>query len=124
MGRAPRGEKKKGSGRVVLLERRGTVNASLVGATEGIVLLAAAVETILLVGLTLAITGVGTGSVILDPFLRLHDIVLGPFALVPLPGGARLVAIGQRIGAILGYGLFFVLLISGVSWFDRRRPVS
>ncbi len=109
---------------MVLLERRGTVNASPVGAAEGVILLAAAVETILLAGLALAITGVGVGSAALTGFLRLHNIVLGPFALLPLPGGARFVAIGQQSVAVLGYGLFFGLLIGGVSWFDRRRLLS
>lgn len=109
---------------MVLLERRGTVNASPVGATEGVILLAAAVETILLAGLVLTITGVGVGSAALAGFLRLHDIVLGPFALLPLPGGARFVAIGQQCGAVLGYGLLFIVLIGGVSWVDRRRLSS
>jgi hypothetical protein len=106
---------------MVLFERRGTVNASPVGAAEGVVLLAAAVETILLAGLAITVVGVGTGSAILAGFLRLHGIVFGPFALVPLPGGARFAAIGQQFGAALGYGLFFLLLIGGVSWLERRR---
>ncbi len=109
---------------MVLLERRGTVNASPFGATEGVIFLAAAVETILLAGLVLAITGVGVGSAALAGFLRLHGIILGPFALLPLPSGVRFVAIGQQFGAIMGYGLFFIVLIGGVSWFDRRRLPS
>jgi hypothetical protein len=54
----------------------------------------------------------------------LHDLVLGPFALLPLPGGGRFVAIGQQLGAFLGYGMFFIVLIGGASWFDRRRLFS
>ena len=106
---------------MVLLERHGTGNASPGGATEGVVLLAAAIETVLLAGLALALANVGAGSAALAGFLRLHDIVLGPFALLPLPGEARFVAIGRQLGAVVGYGLFFVLLIGGVSWFNRRR---
>lgn len=106
---------------MVLLERHGTVNASPIGATEGVLLLAAAVETLLLAGLVLVITGVGVGSAVLPAFLRLQDLVLGPFALLPLPGGVRSVAIGRQLGAILGYGIFFSVIIGAVSWFDRRR---
>ncbi len=106
---------------MVLLERHGTVNASPMGATEGVILLAAAIEAFLLAGLALAITGVGVGSMVLVGFLRLHDIVLGPFALLSLPGGAHAVTIGQQCAAVVGYGLFFVILIGGMSWFDRRR---
>ena len=109
---------------MVLAERHGTVNASPGGATEGVVLLAAAVETILIAGLALALTNAGVGSVALAGFLRLHDIVLGPFALLPSPGEARFAAIGQQLAAITGYGFFFMLLIGGVSWFDRRRLLS
>jgi len=109
---------------MVLLERHGTGNASSSGATEGLVLLAAAVETILLAGLVLALARVGVGSAALAGFLRLHDIVLGPFALLPLSGGARFAALGRQCVAVLGYGLFFGLLIGGVSWFDGRRLLS
>ncbi len=106
---------------MVLLERHGTVNATSVGATEGLVFLAAAVETILLSGLALALANVGVGSPTMANFMRLHDIVFGPFVLLLLPGEEHLVAIGQQFAAVLGYGLFFVVLIGGVSWFDRRR---
>lgn len=105
-------------------EPHGTGNASPSGATEGVLLLAAAVETILVAGLAIMIAGIGAGSATLGGFLRLNGILLGPFALFPWPGGARAVAIGQQSGAVLGYGLFFLLLIGGVSWFDRRRLLS
>lgn len=105
-------------------EPRGTVNASLFGATEGVLLLAAAVETSLLAGLALTISGVGVGSAIATFFLRLNDFLLGPFALIPSFGGGGLATVGRQTAAVLGYGLFFLLIIGGVSWLDRRRIIS
>lgn len=105
-------------------EPHGTGNASPLSATEGVLLLAAAVETILLAGLVLLIVRVGAGSATLDGFVWLNSILLGPFAALGGPGGTHAVAIGQQSGAVLGYGLFFLLLIGGVSWFDRRGLLS
>jgi uncharacterized protein YggT (Ycf19 family) len=102
-------------------EPRGTVNASVFGATEGVLLLAAAVETSLIAGLALTISRVGVGSTIGTFFLRLNDFLLGPFALIPSFGTGAFATVGRQSAAVLGYGLFFLLLISGVSWFDRRR---
>jgi hypothetical protein len=102
-------------------EPRGTVNASLFGATEGVLLLAAAVESILIAGLALLVSRVGIGSVAGALFLRLNDLLLGPFGL--LFSSARGVGadIGRQAAVVLGYGLFFFLIIGGVSWLDRRR---
>lgn len=102
-------------------EPRGTVNASVLGATEGVLLLAAAVETSLIAGLALTISRVGVGSTIGTFFLHLNDILLGPFALIPSFGAGALATVGRQTAAVLGYGLFFLMIISGVSWLDRRR---
>jgi hypothetical protein len=96
-------------------------NASPINATEGVLLLAAAVDTILVAGLAILASGVGTGSVTVALFLRLNDLLLGPFAAVPAPAGARAAIIVPQAAAIVGYGLLFLLLIAGVSWLDRRR---
>ena len=66
---------------------RGTGNASLFGATEGVLLLAAASEAILIAGLVLVASRVGAGSVVGQSFLRLNELLLGPFGRIPLPGG-------------------------------------
>lgn len=103
---------------------RGTGNASLVGATEGLVLLAAAVEAILVTGLALRIGGVGTGSATVASFSRLNDLLLSPAVVLigTAPGfGASL---AQQCVAILGYGLFFLVCIGMISWLDRRRLFS
>ena len=102
-------------------EPRGTVNASLFGATEGVLLLAAAFESVLIAGLALLVSRVGIGSVAGALFLRLNDLLLGPFALLFISVGGSGVAIGRQVAAVLGYGLFFLLIIGGVSWLDRRR---
>ncbi len=105
-------------------EPRGTGNASVFGATESVLLLAAAVESILVGGLALIASRVGNGSNAGAIFLRLNDFLLGPFALLPLPGDGLGATIGRQIAAIVGYGLFFLLIIGGVSWLDRRRVFS
>lgn len=105
-------------------EPRGTVNASVFGATEGVLLLAAAVETSLLAGLALTISRVGTGSASGAFFLRLNALLLGPFALIPSVGAGAMAMVGRQAAAVLGYGLFFLLIIGGVSWLDRRRIFS
>ena len=105
-------------------EHRGTVNASVFGATEGVLLLAAAVETSLIAGLALTVSRVGAGSAIGAFFLRLNEFLLGPFALIPSFGAEMVVAITRQTAAVLGYGLFFLLIIGGVSWLDRRRPFA
>ena len=102
-------------------EPRGTVNASLFGATEGVLLLAAAVESVLIAGLVLLISRVGSGSVVAALFLRLNDLLLGPFGLLFSSAEGIGAAIGRQAAAVLGYGLFFLLIIGGVSWLDRRR---
>src|SRR5262249_20349137 len=99
----------------------GTGNASPINATEGVLLLGAAVETILVAGLALNISGVGVGSVTIGTFLRGNDLLLGPFAALPRADGGPAALIVQQIGAILGYGLFFLLIVGAVSWLDRRR---
>jgi hypothetical protein len=102
-------------------EHRGTGNASPINATEGVLLLAAAVETILVAGLALGISGVGAGSVTVTTFLRVNDLLLGPFAALGGTGGGRATLVVQQLAAVLGYGLVFLLIIGGVSWLDRRR---
>jgi hypothetical protein len=103
---------------------RGTVNASIFSATEGVLLLAAAVETSLLAGLALTVSRVGTGSATGAFFLRLNEFLLGPFALIPSFGAEMVVAITRHTAAVLGYGLFFLLIIGGVSWLERQRSYS
>jgi len=102
-------------------EHRGTGNASPINATEGILLLAAAVEAILVAGLALGISGVGAGSATAATFLRVNDLLLGPFAVLAGGGSGRSALIMQQGGAALGYGLVFLFIIGVVSWLDRRR---
>ncbi|HEY8597660.1 MAG TPA: hypothetical protein VIL85_04475 [Thermomicrobiales bacterium] len=102
-------------------EPRGTVHASLFGATEGVLLLAAAVESVLIAGLALLLSRVGIGSVVGALFLRLNDLLLGPFGLLYSSAGGAGATIGRQAVAVFGYGLFFLLIIGGVSWLDRRH---
>lgn len=103
------------------IEHRGTGNASPVNATEGVLLLGATIEAILVAGLALSLGGVGAGSATVATFLRLNDLLLGPFAILAGSDAGRTALIVQQIAAILGYGLIFLLIVGGVSWLDRRR---
>ena len=103
---------------------RGTVNASLFGATEGVLLLAAAVETSLIASLALTLGRVGAGSAVGTFFLRLNEFLLGPFALIPSFGAEMMVLIARQTAAVVGYGLFFLVIIGGVSWLERHRPFA
>lgn len=106
---------------MAIFEHRGTVNASVFGATEGVLLLAAAVETSLIGGLALTLSRVGASSAIGAFFWRLNDLLLGPFALIPSFGTGPLATVARQTAAVLGYGLCFLLIIGGVSWFERQR---
>ncbi len=99
---------------------RGTRNASLFSAMEGILALAAVVETVLCAGLALIVSRVGSGSATVGFFFAINKVVLGPFALLSIFGGGMATAIFQQLAAMLVYGLFFLLIIGGVSWLERQ----
>ena len=97
---------------------RGTERASLTSATEGCLLLAAALETVLLAGLALNISHAGRGSVTIAAFLRLNEALVKPFALLPVASlTARLCA------AVVVYGALCAALTGAVAWLDRRQDL-
>lgn len=99
------------------LGRRGGRDASLFATTDALTVAGAAVETVLLAGLTLIATGSGPGSGVTAAFLRFNDLPLAPLRLVA--GGVFPLA-SQFIAAVL-YGLLFGLLTGLSSWYDRRQ---
>ncbi len=98
---------------------RGTGNASLAGVAEGILILAAAIETVLLAGLVLIAGRVGQGSGLVAAFMRLNTALLRPLDLIAFPSGAVL----QQIAAMLGYGVVCFALVGALSWLERRRTL-
>ena len=99
---------------------RGTERASLSSATEGCLLLAAALQAILLAGLALKVSHAGQGSVAIGRFLRLNDLLVQPLGLLPLLAGQ----LSQQFAAILVYGALAMALIATVAWFDRRQALG
>lgn len=103
---------------------RGTGHANLTGLTEGLLIAAAAVETLLLAGLALIASGVDRGSGVVEAFLRLNGLIIRPFALLPFfsassPGSVLF----QQVAAVLGYGAVFLIGSGIVAWFDRRQAL-
>jgi hypothetical protein len=105
---------------VELRARRGTERASLSNATEGCLLLTAALETILIAGLFLLATHAGQGSVPTAIFLRINEALVAPLALLPSLAGPLL----RQIVAIIGYGGMLAALTGAVAWFDRRQALG
>lgn len=105
------------------LEHHGTGNASLAIATEVVLILAAALEAILIAGLALIAVRVGAGSATATAFMRLNELLVGPFAM--LLGQVRHVAspLWRQLVAMLGYGLIFTAVVGAVSWLDRRQAL-
>lgn len=97
---------------------RGIERASLTSATEGCLLLAAAVETVLLAGLALTITHAERGSVTIAAFLRLNELLVKPFGLLSL---ASLAA--RQVAAVVVYGALCAALTCAVAWLDRRQDL-
>lgn len=95
---------------------RGTERASLTSATEGCLLLTAAVETILVAGLALIGSRAGRGSLAVDAFLRLNALLVQPFSALPLAAPAA-----RQIAAILAYAALCAALTGAVAWLDQRR---
>jgi hypothetical protein len=99
---------------------RGTERASLTSATEGCLLLTAALETMLIAGLILIVSRVGQGSAATTIFLRLNDALVAPLALLP-PLAAPPI---RQCVAIVGYGALLTLMTGVVAWFDRRQALG
>lgn len=95
---------------------RGIERASLTIATEGCLLLAAAVETVLIAGLALIISHAGRGSVAVAAFLRLDELLVKPFALLSLSS-----LVVRQCAAIVVYGALCAALTGAVAWLDRRQ---
>jgi hypothetical protein len=105
------------------LEHRGTGNASLAIATEVVLILAAAVEAVLIAGLALLVARVSAGSAAATAFMRLNELLVGPFAI--LLGLVQHVAspLWRQLVALLSYGVIFTVAVGVVSWFDRRQAL-
>lgn len=99
---------------------RGTERASLTGATEGCLLLAAALETVLLAGFALLATHAGRGSVTADTFMRLNTLLIKPVGLLPFFAAP----LGRQIAAILIYGAILSAVAAAVAWLDRRQALG
>lgn len=105
------------------LEHRGTGNASLALATEVVLILAAAVEAVLIAGLALLVSHVNADGATATAFMRLNELLVGPFAIVL--GQIRHTAspLWRQLVALLGYGAIFTAAIGVVSWLDRRQAL-
>jgi len=93
--------------------------------TEGILALAAAVETVLLAALVLTIGRVGAGGGMTAAFWRVNAVLLRPFDRLPFAFpvfGAE--AGGRQVVAALSYGIVLLTLAGAVSWFGRRRALA
>jgi hypothetical protein len=97
-------------------------HASPPGAIQGLLVLAAAVETILLASLALTIGNVGRGSDVAGALARCNAALLRPLNLSPALALTAPAAV-QQVVATLGYAVAFLTLIGVVSWFERRRLV-
>ena len=107
------------------LRLRGTGSASWARVTEGILALAAAVETVLLAGLVLTIGRVGAGSGLTATFWHVHSVLLRPFGRLPFAFPVLGVEAGGRlVVAAFGYGVAFLILAGAVSWFGRWRALA
>ena len=92
--------------------------------TEGLLLVAAALETLLVAGLALIAGGVERGSGAVGVLLRVNDLLIRPFTLLPFfspPSTTN--ALPPRIAACLAYGAGLLLCAGIVSWIDRRRAL-
>ena len=95
---------------------RGIERASLTSATEGCLLLAAAVETVLLASLALTISHAGRGSATIAAFLRLNELLVKPFGRLSLSHLAV-----RQFAAVIVYGALCAALTGTVAWLDRRQ---
>lgn len=101
---------------------RGTGNASLIALTEGLLIAAAAFETLLLAALVLIGGGVSRGRGPAEALLRLNDLLVRPLAVIPpLDSSTMAGAISRQVTAVIGYGAVFLLCAGTVAWLDRRR---
>lgn len=107
----PRREVTTGFGRHV------TPNTNSFAITDALLVAAAAVETILVAALALAVTGVGDGSAITATFLRFNELPVTPIRLAF--GGLGMVP--RQLLAIVAYGLLFTVLTGITSWYERGR---
>ncbi len=92
--------------------------------TEGLLLIAAAVETLLVAGLALIAGGVERGGGVVGEFLRVNDLLIRPFTLLPFfSPPSTTTALPPQIAASLAYGAGLLLCAGIVSWLDRRRAL-
>lgn len=96
----------------------------MAGIREGILIVTAAAETILLAGLVLIVGGIGQGSRVVATLLSLNAVLLRPIAVLPFLPSSTTTADGPRqVVAMVGYGAVFLVLVGAVSWFERRRDL-
>lgn len=92
--------------------------------TEGLLLVVAAVETLLVAGLALIAGGVDRGSGVVEALRRVNDLLIRPFTLLPfLSSPSTTDALPRQIVAIVVYGAGLLLCVGVVSWLDRRRAL-
>lgn len=83
-------------------------------------LLAAALETILLAGFALLATQAGRGSVTIATFLRLNELLVRPLGVLP----ALTAPLSRQFVALLVYGALLAALTTAVAWLDRRQALG
>lgn len=98
---------------------RGTRNAAPVGATEGLLVCVAAVETVLLAGFALVVGGVGAGSGVVASFARLNALFLVPFRWLPAAAAAGV----RQLLALVVYGAVLLALVGLSARAARRRAL-
>lgn len=105
---------------IVPRQSGGTGHASLLGVIDGLLILVALAETILLARLALLLGNIGQDSAAAGVLVRVNAALLRPLGLVPavaLPANAR------QVVAIVGYGAVCFAAVGLVSWFERRRAI-
>lgn len=91
--------------------------------TEGLLIIAAAMETLLVAGLALIAGGVERGGGVVGEFLRVNDLLIRPFTLLPFFSPPSTTTALPQLAASLAYGAGLLLCAGIVSWLDRHRAL-
>lgn len=97
--------------------RRASPSTASFALTDAMLVVAAAIETVLVAALILSVSGVGPGSGIAAALLRVNDLPLAPLRLVLwwLP------FVPRQMLAVMLYFSFFALLTGACSWYERGK---